>query len=77
MLSKTIFQATRPAFQSFAAQRSMASFTKAPVRVSVTGASGNISYAVAFRLARYESIVYLNHCVVASSLERTNLSSCT
>jgi len=31
--------------------------TKEPVRVAVTGASGNIAYSLAFRIARYDNIL--------------------
>lgn len=42
---------THAVFRSTVAQRSFANFTKAPVRIAITGASGNISYATAFRVA--------------------------
>lgn len=46
MLSKTL-----ASFRPMAAKRSFAHFEKAPVRVAITGATGNISYATSFRIA--------------------------
>lgn len=48
MLSKQI---ASKVMRTQVAQRSFADFAKAPVRVAVTGATGNIAYATAFRIA--------------------------
>lgn len=49
MLSKTV--ASKVFAAPAAAQRGFAHFDKAPVRIAVTGATGNIAYSVSFRLA--------------------------
>jgi malate dehydrogenase len=52
MLSKTVLNQAK--VSCFAAQRSMASFNKEPKRISITGGCGNITYAIAFRIASGE-----------------------